>query len=83
MFGHFPPDRLLNLRLEDAQADPEPHIRRLIRFIDPSLENEEWLRKAAAVPRPTPPKFASLAAADQAALNAACRPGLERLGYPL
>ena len=83
MFGHFPPDRLLNLRFEDVQADPEPQIRRLIRFIDPSLENEAWLRKAAAVPRPTPSKFARLSAADQAALNAACRPGLELLGYPL
>lgn len=83
MFGHFPPDRLLNLRFEDVQADPETQIRRLIRFIDPSLENEAWLRKAAAVPHPTPPKFASLDAADRAALNAACRPGLEWLGYPL
>ena len=53
------------------------------RFIGPDLEDEAWLREACAIPRPTPSKFEKLGAADRAALAEACRPGLERLGYPL
>ena len=83
MFGHFPAGRLLNVRFEDVQAEPDAQIRRLIRFIDPDLEDEAWLREASAIPRPTPSKFEGLGAADRAALAEACRPGLERLGYPL
>ena len=82
-FGHYPPDRLLNLRFEDLQADPEGQLRRLIRFIDPGLEDESWLREAVAIPRPASSRFAELPAAEQAALNEVCRPGLERLGYTL
>ena len=83
IFRTLPADRLLHLPFEDLQADPEPQLRRLVRFIDPSLEDERWLRKAAAIPRPTPSEFARLAPADREALQDACRPGLERLGYPL
>ena len=82
MLGDLPPDRLLNLKFEDVQREPEAQLRRLIRFIAPSLEDEEWIRGAAAVPRRTPSRFAKLGAAEQAAVVEACRPGLERLGYP-
>ena len=83
MLDRFPSKRLLNLRFEDVQAEPEHHIRRLIRFIDPALEDEAWLREVCAIPRPTPSKFERLEAAERDALTEACRPGLERLGYPL
>ena len=83
LFGHLPPHRLLNLRFEDVQAEPEAQIRRLIRFIDPTLEDETWLREVCAIPRPTPSRFQRLEADVQAAVTEACRPGLERLGYPL
>ena len=81
VFGHFPPDRLLNLRFEDMQADPEGQIRRLIRFIAPQLEDDAWVREVVTIPRPTPSKFAQLSAAEQHAITEACRPGLEQLGY--
>ena len=81
MLSKLPPARLLNLKFEDMQEDPETHIRRLIRFIDPTLEDEEWIRRASAIPRPTPSKFQTLSPDDQAAIIAACRPGLECLGY--
>ena len=83
MLGDLSPERLLNLKFEDLQAEPEDQLRRLIRFIDPSLEDEEWIRRACAVPRPTPSKFAQLGKTEQAAVTEACRPGLEILGYPL
>ena len=81
-FGHLPPDRLLSVRFEDVQADPEGQIRRLIRFIDPGLEDDGWVREVSSIPRPTASRFARLGVAEQAALAEACRPGLERLGYP-
>ena len=83
-FGAFPPDRLLNLKFEDVQADPERELERLIRFISPELEDEAWLRQAAAVPRPTTrSRFDLLDAAERDAVTEACRPGLELLGYPV
>ncbi len=82
LFGQLPPDRLLDVRFEDAQTNPEAESRRLIRFIDPRLEDESWIHAASQVPRPTPSKFAALGDDDQAALAETCRPGMERLGYP-
>ena len=83
MLGELPTGRLLNLKFEDMQQDPESHVRRLIRFIDPTLEDEAWIRRASAIPRSTPSKFPALSPDDQDAIVAACRPGLERLGYSL
>ena len=83
LFGHLPSDRLLNLRFEDVQKAPQAQIRRLIRFIDPALEDEAWLREVSTIPRPTASKFERLDAAERAAITQACRPGLESLGYPL
>lgn len=45
LLGHFPPDRLLQIRFEDMQAEPEAQIRRLARFIGPTFEDEAWLRE--------------------------------------
>ena len=45
------------------------------------LEDEAWIRKASAIPRQTPSKFAKLSVAEQDAIIEACRLGLERLGY--
>ena len=83
LLGRLPAERLLNVRFEDMQAEPEAQIRRLIRFIAPSLEDGAWVREVSAIPRATPSKFAKLDCNDQVALAEACRPGLERLGYPL
>lgn len=83
IFSQLPPERFLPLRFEEAQANPEEQLRRLIRFISPELEDEAWLREASAIPRPTRSRFAKLEPADQDAVARACRPGLELLGYPL
>ena len=83
IFSQLPPERLLTLRFEEAQANPEEQVRRLIRFISPELEDEAWVRAASAIPRPTRSRFAKLEPADQDAVARACRPGLELLGYSL
>ncbi|UPY36186.1 sulfotransferase [Sediminicoccus sp. KRV36] len=83
VLGGLPPERLLNIRFEDVQCAPRETLRGLIRFIDPSLEDEAWLDAVAAIPRPTRSKFPGLPLAEQHALNAACAPGLAALGYPL
>ena len=77
----LPPDRVLNVRFEDVQADPEGELRRLVRFIGPGLEDEGWLREVSSIPRPTPSRFERLGPAERTALTEACRAGLERLGY--
>lgn len=77
------PEALLNVKMEDMQAEPTEQIRRLIRFVAPELEDGEWVRAAAAIPRPTVSKFDDLSPGEQAELVQACRPGLEILGYPL
>ena len=81
VFGHFPHDSLLNVKFEDVQAEPEQQIRRIIRFIAPELENEDWIRAAASIPRPSPPRYTALDPVESGKLTEVCRPGLERLGY--
>ena len=83
LFGHFPPDRLLNVAFEDVQSSPESEIRRIVRFISPELEDDAWLRTVSSIPRKTISRFPGLEADEQAAVTEACRPGLERLGYPV
>ena len=83
MFVPFPPGRLLNVRFEAVQAEPDAQIRRIIRFIDPGLEDEDWLRAAVRIPRRTPSRFAQLGAEDRAMLTKGCRLGLERFSCPL
>ena len=83
VLGRLSPDRLLNIRFEDMQRDPEGEVRRMIAFIHPSLEDTAWVREAVALCRPRGPSaFAALAVSERDALEEACRPGLESLGYP-
>lgn len=82
-FRDLPPERLLNVRFEDVQTAPRDNLRRLIRFIDPSLDDDAWLDEVSAIPRPARSNFRDLPAAERTALTDACAPGLERLGYPL
>lgn len=82
-FRELPAERLLNVRFEDVQAAPREQLRDLIRFIDPSLEDEAWLDEVSTIPRPARSRFQDLSQAEREALTRACAPGLERLGYPV
>ena len=79
----LPPEKVLRVRFEDMQSEPEKEIARLARFLDPSLEDPEWVKKAARIPRPASSKLGDLVPAERAALTEACRSSLERLGYDL
>ena len=83
LFGHFPSHRLLNVAFEDVQASPESEIRRIVRFISPELVDDAWLQTVSSIPRKTTSRFPRLGADERAAVTEACRPGLERLGYPV
>jgi len=83
VLADLPPEALLNVKMEDMQAEPEEQIRRLIRFVAPELEDDEWVRAASAIPRPTASRFDDLDSAEQEELVQACRPGLDILGYSL
>lgn len=73
------PDRVLTIRFEDILDRPEPVLRRLIEFIDPSFADEDWIQSAAAVIRPVRSSWRRLPAAEQVALTDACRPGFQAL----
>jgi hypothetical protein len=81
LFQALPPDRLHRVRFEDLQANPRDHLTDLIRFIDPSLESQDWLDAVSTVPRAARSSHITLPEARRAALTRACAPGLERLGY--
>ncbi len=76
-----PSEQILNVRFEDLQQDAEREVRRIVRFISPDLDNEQWVREASRIPKPSVSKFEQLGLQEQAMLTEACRPGLERLGY--
>lgn len=78
----LPEDRLLNVKFEDMQQAPREELRKLIHFIDPSLEDESWLNQAATIPKRTSSSFLKLPEAEQASLTRACESGLRLLGYP-
>ena len=77
----LPPEKVLRVRFEDMQNEPEKEIARLARFLDPSLEDPEWVKKAAGIPHPTRSRVGDLAPAERDALTEACRSSLDRLGY--
>ncbi len=78
---HLPSEQVLDVRFEDLQQNAEQELRRIIRFVSCDLENEDWVRNAAWIPKPSRSKFARLDPQERAALTEACRPGLEQLGY--
>lgn len=81
LVDRMPADRVLHVGFEDVLSEPEREIRRVVRFIDPGLEDDDWITQASGIPRPSPSRTGELGSGDLDALTEACRPGLERLGY--
>lgn len=75
----LPPERLLHMRYESVLEDPAPELHRFIEFLDPSLERDAWVKKAAALVRPNSPKWTELPADERARLDAGCSQGYAAL----
>ncbi|WP_437996011.1 sulfotransferase [Sorangium sp. So ce185] len=76
MLAGLRPERILHLRYESILADPEPALRRLLAFLDPSLPQEAWLERALPLARANPPKWPILPPDEHAALEASCARGM-------
>ena len=78
----IPPDRILAIRFEDLVAEPVTVLRRLCAFFELDAERDGWIAAAAALVHGAPPRrYERLDRGGRARLDAACRPGRERLGH--
>ncbi len=76
----IPPDQFLAIRFEDLVAEPVKVLRRLCAFFELDAEHHGWIESAAALVHGAPPRRYELLDRDECAqLDAACRPGRERL----
>lgn len=74
-----PTERVLHVRYESMLDEPHAELRRIVRFMDPSLDNPSWLAQAVARVRKNPPKWVTLPADERARLESACAPGMALL----
>ena len=81
LLDQLPPSRRLEVRYESLIAAPAPELRRLLDFVGPGLDDAAWLADAASLCVARPPTWTGLPADSRARLEAACAPGLGRLGY--
>ena len=72
-------DRVLTIHFENILAQPEPSLRRLLEFIDPTFVDEDWVQRAAATIRPVRSSWCKLPVGEQSALTDACLPGFQAL----
>lgn len=72
-------ERVLHVRYESMLAAPHAELQRIVRFMDPHLDNAPWLAQAAARVRKNPVKWIDLPADQRARLELACAPGMELL----
>ena len=76
--ARLPEERVLPIGYEALTARPADTLRRLARFIGVA-EDERWLREAAALARPLPPRWTELADPERARLVEVCAPGMRLL----
>ena len=74
-----PTERVLHVRYESLLEAPHAELRRIVRFMDPSLDDPLWLAQAAGRVRKNPPKWVSLPADERARLESTCATGMELL----
>ena len=79
LLGKVPAERVLRVRYESVLDAPGAELQRIVRFMDPGLDDPSWLAEAAARVRKNPPKWVTLPTGERARLEAACAPGMELL----
>jgi hypothetical protein len=81
--SRLPEAQVLSMRYESLLESPRSELQRLIRFIDPGLEQPEWLDSATALVRNKPLTWVRLPSEQRERLEASCQPALKALGYTL
>lgn len=79
LLGNVPAERVLHVRYESMLDAPYAQLQRIVRFMDPGLDDPAWLAKAAGRVHKNPPKRESLHAEERARLASACAPGMALL----
>jgi hypothetical protein len=79
LLGKVPAERVLHVRYESLLDAPQAELRRIVRFMDPSLDVPSWLVQAAGRVRRNPPKWVNLPADERVRLESACAPGMDLL----
>lgn len=79
LLERVPAERVLHVRYESILDAPQAELQRIVRFMDPSLDDPLWLTQAAGRVRNNPLKWMSLPADERARLEAACAPGMALL----
>ena len=79
LLGNVPPERVLHVRYESVLDAPQAELQRIVRFMDPSLDDPAWLAMAAGRVRKNPPKWQALPADERTRLASACAPGMALL----
>ncbi len=72
------PEHLLTIRYEDLLRTPERIIESLGNFADVEIA-DDWVRRAADLVRPQPPRWNQLPPDELIALESACAPGTDAL----
>ena len=81
LLAQVPAERVLHVRYESMLEAPHAELRRIVRFMDPGLDDPSWLAEAAGRVRKNPPKWVTLPPDQRARLEAACAPGMELLRH--
>jgi hypothetical protein len=79
LLENVPAERVLHIRYESILDAPQAELRRIVRFMDTSLDDSSWLAQAAGRVRKNPPKWMTLPTDERARLESACAPGMELL----
>lgn len=79
VLSHLPVEQVLTLHYEDFLTDCVSTTGRLIRFIDPPLTDEDWLRQVTRLIRPANSAWEQVPEKEKAFLQTACDPGFAAL----
>ena len=71
----LPEEQVLTIRYEDIVADPQHHLARLTEFIDPTLSDANWLKRASTLIEDRPSGWQQATVRERKALESACQPG--------
>ena len=81
LLRRMPADQILDVQYERFVADPVAQVSRIVAFVLPGRVDPTWIAEVAEKVQPTASHWRVLPAEQRRALERACRPGLDVLGY--